>query len=138
MSNCVYTINNLDMLLYFFVFFIQSLCSFGLKAEWIQLSDSASLPMSKNYRDNLRERIDRLDMDALNSTERAAILKIRRMLGDDESYLNEPSGSVQFAIILGIVAISAWLIYKYIRGLKRSDQVAAPDDLRRARNMKYQ
>jgi hypothetical protein len=137
-SNCVYTICDIDMWLYFVVFLIQSLCSFGLKAEWIQLSDSASLPMSKNYRDNLRERIDRLNMDALNSTERAAILKIRRMLGDEESYLYERSGSVQIAIILGIVSISAWLIYKYFRGLKRSVHMASPDDLRRARNMKYQ
>ena len=124
---------------FFVVLIIQFAGSRGLKAEWIQLSDSASLPMSKNYRDNLRERIGRLNVDALNSTERAAILKIKRMLGDDgDAYLDEASVSIPAVFILGMVAVGVWLVYKYIRKLRRHARQASPEDLRRARDMKYQ
>jgi hypothetical protein len=112
----------------------------GLKAEWTQLSEAASLPMSKKYRDELRDKIARLDMAKLNEVEKANIRKIKRMLDepevyDDEDELERPRMNVGFMLIL---AIAGGVVYWWNRTAKREIPGPAPNGLRDARLRKYQ
>ena len=108
----------------------------GLKAEWTQLSESASLPMSKNYRDGLRERISKIDLNALNPTERESIEKLKRMLGDETGdETTSSSHALGLMLVIGFIAV---LLFLYKNGRLRVPKVPSPEEVRNARNLKYQ
>jgi hypothetical protein len=114
----------------------QVVAVFGLKAEWTQLSESASLPMSKNYRDGLRERISKIDLNSLNPAERDSIEKLKRMLGDDTGEeITSSFHTVGFVLVIAVIAV---LLFLYKNGRLRVPKVPSPEEVRNARNLKYQ
>jgi hypothetical protein len=114
----------------------------GLKAEWIQLSESASLPMSKKHRDDLREKISRLDAMKLNEADRAKIDKLKRMLEEptddyhDYDDLDISSIGKTLFIVL-IFAVSASVVYMRGKQIPSIPGVSS-EELRKARVRKYQ
>ncbi len=109
--------------------------STGLKAEWIEMSESASLPMSKKYRDDLRDRLERLDVERLSGKDRQAIENLKRLLREDEG---QPNVSYLFKVLLPMIAIVGGITW-YIRNRRNPGLPGpSPDDLRFARVRKYQ
>ena len=112
----------------------------GLKAEWTQLSEAASLPMSKKYRDDLREKLARLDVGKLGETDRAKIRKIQRMLDGPED--QQEGDKIEFKsntwlvlVVAGVGGIAFWWKKK-----NKRESLPGPsqDDLRDARLKKYE
>lgn len=116
-----------------------------LKAEWTQFSDSASLPMSKQYRDQVRERIEKIDLNSLSSEERAKIEHLKEALGgdnhdpyDDPDYVSvfHAFSFFHVAVIGALITILGLIFYSR----KKSSTILIPDpeQIRAARLAKYE
>jgi len=121
-----------------FIFFIFAFILHTTKAvdmSWTQYSDSASLPMSKIKREELREKLSKLDFEMLSERDRNTAERMMRALGQGDHSDESRSSTVPVGPIVGIVVITA-LGYMYYR---RSTFVRYPDTLhlRQARAQKY-
>lgn len=109
----------------------------SLSAEWTQYSDSASIPMSKVYRDSIRARLKAIDISALNETERQNVARLLSLL-DHESVDGQGTSSsgflLQVTLFAVAVGVGAWYIYR-----RFSARIILSDDsvLRRMREEKY-
>lgn len=127
-------------MLCFIAFLIPILGVFGeLKAEWTQYSDSASLPMSKQYRDQLRDRINKIDMNTLSGEERANIERLKNALREDDFYdYSDISSWATYPVLTAAIVVLA-LFFVYIK--KRYPaalHIPDPDEIRAARLAKYE
>jgi hypothetical protein len=112
----------------------------AMKAEWTQYADSAALPMSKQYRDQLRERLSKIDMSSLSGEEKANIQKLKSALDQDTS---RDEHGFQLALtyshylVIGsvLLTLALLLVYKF-RG--PSLVIPDPDHIRAARLAKYE
>lgn len=105
-----------------------------MTAEWIPASDSASLPMSKKYRDDLRDRLAKIDLKSVGTKERENIERLKRLLA--EPFTDSDPAPVSWGTIFAIIsAISLLILFLY---KKRSQIIPSAEELRRVREMKYQ
>lgn len=111
----------------------------ALTAEWKQLSDSASLPMSQRYRTDLREKLSRINVNALSAEDRTRVERLLRMLGDsgDESSIpsDQSNRSVRYAII-GVVLLVVATVWRFRK--PTPPEVPTQDDIRSLRLSKYE
>ena len=124
-------------------FLLNACVSADLKAEWTQFSDSASLPMSKQYRDQVRERIEKIDLNSLSSEERAKFEKLKEALGaenhdpyDDPDHISLFPSFFHVVIIGALITLLGLLLYSF----KKSPTILIPDpqQIRAARLAKYE
>ena len=115
-------------------------CVGAFKAEWIQMSESASLPMSKRYRDDLRERLAKLDFDKLNDKDRQALINLKRLLEDDFPSGEDSEGYIGDKVksFLLLVIASIGVVWFYRRRQNPTVTGLTSDDLRKARVFKYE
>lgn len=104
-----------------------------MTAEWIPASDSASLPMSKNYRDELRVRLSKIDMNSIGVEERANMERLKRALDSEEGSPGRAFPTVVPYITVGILTILAYWVYTL-----RAQTIPSAEEIRRARELKYQ
>ena len=109
----------------------------GFHAEWEQYSDSASLPMSKRYRDELREKLSKIKMDSLDADNRRKVEKLKRLLeGDTEEEYRSPLFST--SMVTGIFLLFLLFLLYIIKIRRQKIYYASAEELRRARDLKYQ
>jgi hypothetical protein len=103
--------------------------------SWTQFSDSASLPMSKNKRDELRERLERLDMSRLTPSDRNHAEKLLRVLSEER----EHSDTMESVFASPYIIVVCILVVVSILYFRRNSTVRYPDSsqLRDARSQKY-
>ena len=107
-----------------------------MRAEWTQYAESASLPMSKKYRDDLRERISRIDVEALTGEERSNMKKLLRMLSEDYSQEEVSRGGRWWVGVLPVVALATGVYIYYLK--REALTIPTADELRRAREAKFE
>jgi len=62
---------------------IWALCALGIDLTWTQYSDRADLPQSKKWRDNMIDKLRRVDVDKLTPEEKAKYRALYRQLEPD-------------------------------------------------------
>ena len=112
-----------------------------MTAEWTEYSDSASLPMSKAYRDQLRERLLKLNIASLKDTDRAKVERLLKAL--DVDVHDQPDDGVTFASSLVqknflYAMIIGFAYFIFVRFRTRNITVPTSDDVRKARADKYE
>jgi hypothetical protein len=117
---------------------MQAWTSSCLHVEWEQYSDSASLPMSKRYRDELRAKLSKIDIESLNSEHRQKIERLKQMLSEDTSY-SSASGTISSEFLLAVCLFTfvvglSYFVYRWHGKI----YYASNEELRRARDLKYQ
>ena len=125
----------------FFMFFAVSFFQKGtaLSAEWTQYSDSASLPMSKRYRDDMREKLTKIDIASLNEVDRRKVLKLRHLLTEVEDDSPEPAitkGYTYQQLFMLIFVLS--IVYYVYKRLVRRVYIPDAQSIRQARESKYE
>lgn len=119
------------------VIFFLFLCvgASALQAEWTQYSESASLPMSKKYRDQLRERLQGIDESMLPPDQQAKIARLKLLLNEEP--VAETERFPQFVPFLMLVSGGAIAYFVYLRFKNTVILTPTPDELRKSRMLKY-
>ena len=107
----------------------------GMKAEWTQYSDSASLPMSKQYRDDLRARLQTIDPSSLKESDRKKVAQLLKLLDEKQDDSLEVSSYNPIIIMFMLIIAVGYYGYKRIM-----HHVTIPDaaSIREMRDAKYQ
>ena len=107
----------------------------ALQADWTQYSESASLPMSKKYRDQLRERLQGIDESILPPDQQAKIAKLKLLLNEEP--IEEPQQMSPSPLFFMLVSAGAIAYFVYLRFKNTLILTPSPDELRKSRISKY-
>lgn len=88
----------------------------GLDIKWSQYSNRASLPRSKRWRDEMREKLANVDLDAVAASDRDTVRWLKGVLDDD---LIDEQGSwsetiTAFLPLLAVGCAVAWFVLQTV------------------------
>jgi len=91
--------------------------------EWTKYSDRADLPMSKNARDRMREKLREVDPERISEEQKVAYYRLKELL--DESPVEDDA--------IGLELLLVPLMFLLIVVFLRSRQAPVPVDMDEAR-----
>ena len=93
----------------------------------------------KKYRDNLRERLERVDVNSLGEADRLKVANLLRLLSDSEDYSTEIDETrVKTPSRLFVFALLAAVGYYVYKKVMRTAYIPDVELIRQAREAKYQ
>jgi len=90
----------------------------GLDVSWTQYSDMADLPMSANWREQMRQRLLSMNADELSAKQKMQRKQLLRRLGDGLPQASEQSslGLVEMLVGIGVLALAGAGILHFKKG----------------------
>ena len=123
-----------------YLWFALSLCNtcHSIHASWEEYSESASLPMSKKYREDLRDRLDKIDFSRISHDERVKVERLRSLLREDYNDTASEATLSNYVYLTGLFGVGLICSVYYLYVYSRNGVIPSSDELRRAREIKYQ
>eukprot|EP00397_Hematodinium_sp_SG-2012_P030822 GEMP01032672.1.p1 GENE.GEMP01032672.1~~GEMP01032672.1.p1 ORF type:complete len:163 (-),score=25.50 GEMP01032672.1:1651-2100(-) len=126
--------------------------AYALDMTWTKYSDAADLPLSQKWRDDMRDKLRQVDVDALPPDRKEQYKKLWARLTPRDQDVDDDSGSFNYIPLIAVGCCIAAFIYMNNRGPQgqavggpapgatvfRSFAVPTSEDVRNARLRRFE